>query len=347
MSERAISEATAFALDRRNFDYLPDDLAVAWRASFLVARERTPPGPRKLIVEILNSCNLDCPMCRVGQHGIDLQRRMSLADFANLIAELNTATTVRLNGLGESTLLPDFGDYVAALRARELSIELITNGSGAIEDYAAVALAGGHILVSWDAAEPRIFEQLRRPARWDAYRGRLSEIAFKTASTPGRCSIIFTLQKANIGEFEGVVRLAGDLGLSSVQMNVAKSPTDHWLTANMAAVEADVEAARQSADRNGVAVFIPAELGGTVIKGGETVAGSGCSAPWQEVVVRWNGDVQVCNMFNPYTYGNIHRRPFPEIWRSAFAEVFRSKVNSHERHPYCVGCVYMPGAYDL
>jgi radical SAM protein with 4Fe4S-binding SPASM domain len=344
MFERAISEGSAFALDRRNFDYLPDEMAVVWRSAFLKARGRPVPGPRKLIVELLNSCNLDCPMCRVGQHGIDLTRDMPLAVFEKLLEDVHTAKTVRLNGLGESTLLPNFSDYVAVLKKRGISIELITNGSGRVSDYSAVAAAGGHIFVSWDAAEPRLFEQLRRPAQWDECRSRLVEIA-RSVAGQGKCSLIFTLQKANIGELRGIVALADELNLSSVQMNVAKTPTTHWLSANILQIQTDVAAAMKMAAGSSVVLFVPAKLGETALAGGQATAASGCSAPWEEAVIRWNGDVQVCNMFNPYTYGNIHRHPFSHIWHSTFAQVFREKLNGDHRHPYCIGCVYMQSAY--
>ena len=70
--DQEIAESSAFALDRRNFDYLPDEQAAHWRAAFLRVRADLAQGPTKLILELLNSCNFDCPMCRVGEHGIDL-----------------------------------------------------------------------------------------------------------------------------------------------------------------------------------------------------------------------------------------------------------------------------------
>jgi radical SAM protein with 4Fe4S-binding SPASM domain len=75
-------------------------------------------------------------------------------------------------------------------------------------------------------------------------------------------------------------------------------------------------------------------------------AAARCGAPWREVVIRWNGDVQACNMFNPYVYGNIHRASLPSIWVNEFATLFRAKLNSSsDRHPYCRNCAYIPSAY--
>jgi radical SAM protein with 4Fe4S-binding SPASM domain len=346
MHERAISEASAFALDRRNFDYLPDDLAVRWRLAFLKARRRNLRGPRRLIVELLNTCNLDCPMCRVGQHGVDLTRRMPLEVFESLLRQIDTVKAVRLNGLGETTILPDFAAYVDVLAKRGATPELISNGTGELGYYALITDAGGHVLISWDAAEPRTFEQLRRPAKWAEVRARLAGIAAGVAASGrGRCSLIFTLQKANVGQLQGVVELAAELRLASVQVNLAKTPTRHWFSAVLEDVRSDIVAASTVAGTAQIALHLPAEMEGLTVPGGQPVAAHRCTAPWDEVVVRWNGDVQTCNMFNPYTYGNIHRHSFEEIWGNPFADVFRQKLNGEDRHPYCVGCVYMPAAY--
>lgn len=348
MFEQAIAEASAFSLDRRNFDYLPDVQATSWRQAFLNARRSAIPAPRKLIVELLNACNLDCPICRVGQHGIDPSRRMPLPTFEALIRANKELQTVRLNGLGESTLLPDFEAYLLILQQRAISVELISNGSAESATYDAVLNADGHILISWDAASPTVFEKLRRPALWRPSVERLRKVASAAREKGrGRCSLIFTLQKGNVGEFRGVVALAEELGVSAVQMNVAKTPTTRWISDNIEAIYADVGDAASVGARSSIAVFTPSLIAGFPLQTGSRtpVAALDCSAPWDEVVIRWNGDVQPCNMFNPYVFGNIHRQTFREIWRNAFAEVFRQKLNTNDAHPYCRGCVYMPAAY--
>lgn len=350
MFERAAAEATAFALERRNFDYLPDEQAARWRRAFLSSPYERVAGPRKLIFELLNSCNLDCPICRVGQHGVSLTRAMPLDVFRSVLASVSSVETVRLNGLGESTLLPNFGAYLEILTRRGLAIELITNGSGQLADYRRVLEAGGHVLISWDAAQPAVFEQLRRPARWSDYMPKLDLIACAAAASTvgGRCSLIFTLQKGNIGEVTGVVGLAAGLRIEAVQINVAKTPTTHWLTDNLEEITADLATAAQVAHGAGVTLFAPDQIAGVDL-GLERqfpTAGSRCVAPWREAVIRWNGDVQTCNMFNPFTYGNIQRTPFDEIWQNRFAGLFRAQLGGVDKHPYCRACAYIPSAYD-
>jgi radical SAM protein with 4Fe4S-binding SPASM domain len=93
--------------------------------------------------------------------------------------------------------------------------------------------------------------------------------------------------------------------------------------------------------------MLPDQIGGCCFDDLETLKTSSslCQMPWEEAVIRWNGDVQVCNMFNPYTYGNIYLNSFKNIWNGAFAQVFRNNMNTDFRHPYCRDCVYMGDAY--
>jgi radical SAM protein with 4Fe4S-binding SPASM domain len=342
------ADATAFALDRRNFDSLPDVQAASWRNSFAGARPKPVIAPRKLIIEILNSCNLDCPMCRVGQHGVDLRRSMPLSFFQSVVTAIPSVRIVRLNGLGESTLLPDFAQYVEFLAQRRLLIELITNGSGRIAEYMPVLEAGGHVLFSWDSADPVTFEILRRGARWGAFFDTVREVcaARLALGNNSLCSIIFTLQKGNVGGFADVVRLAGELGVGSIQFNVAKQRGQLDQRA-IDIVQADLEQAGLVAAECGVNLHVPDQIRGirTTALNAKMTSGTMCRAPWDEAVIRWNGDIQACNMFNPFVYGNLLRASFEDIWSGRFAAVFRSKLNTPDCHPYCISCAYIPEAY--
>src|SRR5205085_1633093 len=130
-------DSGAFALAFRNFDPIPYEQRQAWLSPFQRARKLDDvPWPERVIVEIANTCNLDCPMCRVGWQGVDLRRVMSLDRFRRVAADLfPRAREVRLNGLGESTVVPDFTDYLDVLDEYPVSVELITNGTGARSIY--------------------------------------------------------------------------------------------------------------------------------------------------------------------------------------------------------------------
>lgn len=342
-------DSNGTALERRNFDYLPDDLAQRWRQGFVSAHRARVPYPTKAIIELLNSCNLDCPMCRVGEHGLNIKRHLPMELFLRITAELPAVTTVRLNGLGESTLLPTFARYVDHLVEKNIHIELISNGSGQFEDYCRILDAGGTVVVSWDAADAVTFDRLRRPARWNAYEPQISKLANYSAGLTGACrfSLLFTLQPGNIGHLHRLVELCRDWSISSVIVNVAKLPSSQWIAEHLDAIRADFIEAATTADQRKVSMDLPRQIGGHSLglPNSLLTCGEHCHMPWEEVVIRWNGDVQPCNMFNPFTYGNLHLSSFEQIWSNAFAALFRVNLNSGDRHPYCVGCTYVGAGY--
>lgn len=126
-------DSNAIALDSRNFGALPSHLSKDWMVGLASTKKSRLRHPTKAIIEIINSCNFDCPMCRVGQYGLNLNRVMPLEEFKKIIFQIKGLETVRLNGLGESTLVPNFDKYLDYLFEKKLRVELITNGSGNIK----------------------------------------------------------------------------------------------------------------------------------------------------------------------------------------------------------------------
>ncbi len=342
-------DSNAVALDFRNFGVLPDELRADWTRGFLRVKKLLPPPPRKAIIELVNTCNYDCPMCRVGQFGVNLHRCLPYSDFSRILQQLTGVTVVRLNGLGESTLLPNFLNYVEEIIRLDKRIELITNGSGSLAQYETILAAQGKILISWDAALPELFEKLRRPAKWSESIEKARQVACtrERLSSKSTLALLFTLQSANIRELSPLVQLCKDIGFDEVVVNVVKQKTE-WVTRFYSSIVAEIEIARRIAQDVGVHLRFPNHIAGHQIdvSGAASTSSTHCTAPWDEVLIRWNGDVQVCNMFNPYTYGNIFLTSFEEIWSGYFATLFRDKINTKNRHPYCVGCVYFQEAYE-
>jgi len=343
-------EASAFALAQRNFDLIPAERRDAWFDAFRRARRASLPLPERVIVELANTCNLDCPMCRVGAHGVNLDRVMSLEDLERVATALfPTAREVRLNGLGESTLIPGFDRYLDVIGRHDVSLELITNGTGEVQIYNRLVGRGATLLYSWDAATPSRFEALRRGARWGAVEQTVRRVAEHAHGLrrAGLLHLLFTLQPVNRDDLPGVVALARELGVPSVLVNVAKLSDPSWARGLRQEIEAAFRAAQTQAEASGVRLFLPDQVAGVPLtgRGGMRTSAAGCDRPWKEVVIRWDLNVQVCNMFNPYTTGNLRLRPFPDIWEGAFAQAFRDNLNGPARHPYCEGCAYIGAVY--
>ena len=91
----------------------------------------TAPLPTKFLVELTNNCNLQCIMCGVGELPYDSSKTITVDIFHQLIQSISmhsdpSIMTYRLNGLGESTILPNFLDYLR-LVPEQSHVELVTN----------------------------------------------------------------------------------------------------------------------------------------------------------------------------------------------------------------------------
>lgn len=305
--------------------------------------------PTKAIIELINSCNLDCPMCRVGQYGVNLDRVMPLADFIKAISQIKGLQTVRLNGLGESTLVPNLDKYLDYLFENNLRVELITNGSGRTEIYKKILDNSGSVIVSCDAAEPELFEKLRRPAKWEAFANKIKNLTADISDEKiGGISLLFTLQKENIDQLSKLVLKCQEWKVKKIIVNAIKD-NDHGREGGRLAeqIENEFKTANGLAQQRNVKLFLPSQVFGHAIHCENTYKTNSeeCKMPWKEVVIRWNGDVQACNMFNPFVYGNIKLNLFDDIWNNLFANLFRKMINTDKKHPYCVNCVYFEEGY--
>lgn len=345
-----LPDSSACALAQKNFEVLPLSIRRAWTNAFCDSKHLdSTPWPERLIIEIANTCNLDCPMCRVGEYGINLKRVMSLERFKSLGPLFQNAKEVRLNGLGESTLVPDFELYIDELERFPVSIELITNGTGPVAHYTRLLDLGGTILFSWDAATPNLFEQLRRPARWPALVAQLTAVS-RYASEEGRSTqicLLFTLQPANIKELVPLLELALQWKIQNVIVNIAKLADDCWLARLQSSIAEEFERADKCAHDLSLNLYLPDQIGTQKLALPSVcqTSAAGCNRPWKELVIRYDMEVQVCNMFNPYSYGNLQIHSPERVWRGGFAQAFRATINTTERHPYCQGCAYIGEVY--
>lgn len=341
-------DSNAVALDSRNFGALPKHLSRDWMIGLASIKKTNLKHPEKAIIEIINSCNLDCPMCRVGQYGLNQNRIMSLGEFMKIISQIDGLKTVRLNGLGESTIAPNFDKYLDYLIEKGLNIELITNGSGKLENYKKILNNSGFVIISWDAAEKEIFEKLRRPAKWETFVKKIKDLTSDSSDSELRkIALLFTLQESNMNQLSKLVLKCKEWNIVNIIVNVIKDNENGWIEDKIDDIESEFILANKLAIENGVSLFLPSQVLGhkIIIDGAFSTNSEKCEMSWKEVVIRWNGDVQVCNMFNPYVYGNIYLNSFNDVWNNLFANLFRKMINTNKKHPYCVNCVYFEEAY--
>ena len=302
--------------------------------------------PRKILLELTNNCNLNCVMCGIGKNGYDPSRDFPL-DLLYSLSEnvLKNTKLIRLNGLGESTIIPNFLEYLNILSELSAQLEIVTNLTVANNKIWDKLLENNtNFLISCDSSSSQLFKSIRRGASFTSFKKNLKYIG-TNISNPLQGQIIFTLMECNIPEITKVVDLAAKMGLGGVIINVVKvgSNQNGWMYQQFENIIEQFQKAYDLADSFNVVLKLPDHIGNLPIN--KNISNLSCQLhcnnPWEEIYIRYNGDLTVCNMLNPYIYGNCQNDSFEEIWKGLNAELFRTFVNTKYRHYYCKDCYYL------
>lgn len=165
-------------------------------------------------IEPTTRCNYICGFC-AGRHMP--QRDLAWDDFQAFLAAHPDLRHVELQGEGEPLLHPRFFDMVAACRARDIAVGIITNGSLLTAETAGRLLDAGvrSIHVSMESADPERFQRIRG-GRFAKVEAGLRELVSQRAERGLRYPTIgltVTVLRETIGDMEGIWRLYRDIGL--------------------------------------------------------------------------------------------------------------------------------------
>ena len=302
--------------------------------------------PEKILLELTNNCNLNCIMCGIGKYGYNSSRNMSL-DLLNSLKKdlLPIVSMIRLNGLGESTIIPNFIDYLDILRELPAKLEIVTNLTVQNNKiWQKLIEINTNFLISCDSSNPKVFESIRRGSKFEVFEKNMDYIG-NSISNPMQAQIIFTLMEQNINELLGVIEFASKKCLGGVIVNVVKldSKNNLWIKNQYHEIINVFKLAYELAKSYNINLKLPDHMGGIPVNQKISTPSCRfyCENSWKEVYIRYNGDLTVCNMLNPYIYGNCKNYPFNKIWNGLNAYMFRSFVNNEFRHYYCQDCYYM------
>ena len=280
---------------------------------------------------------------------------MLLPVFGEIVRVFGPAAkSLRINGYGETTLVPDLHRYLDCLdefRYRGLR-EIITNLSAPLPVYEDLYARGFVLLVSWDAADPALFERIRVGADYRVLEKRLRALGRVAAAQRDRVGLLFTLQESNLDEVVPVVRLAAKAGVGLVLLNMVKEADGSpWMESRFEEITARFAQAEELALAEEIELRLPDHVGSRRLRLAQSHRSSGtyCDRPWRELLIRWDTEATICNMFHPWSYGLLFPpgpprdlpTRFERLWRGPNATVIRRHVNSDTPHPYCEGCYFL------
>jgi MoaA/NifB/PqqE/SkfB family radical SAM enzyme len=297
-------------------------------------------------------------MCSSRTKGFKQDRTLDLEDFGEIIRVLGPhAKTIRINGYGETTIIPNIVQYLDCLDEFNFTgtKEVITNFSAPLDVYKELVKRGFLIIVSWDATEQPLFEHIRHGADYSKMYTNLKIIGHELSDKPERLVILSTIQKKNIKEIAPIVELAINVGSGMVIYNMVKEDDGSpWVDEKYNEIIENFSRAEELAGKAGIKLKIPDHVGSKRV--GQLLTTqtsmSFCDRPYNEILIHWDTELTVCNMFNPYSYGtlkypmipkekqNMEKR-FRKLWNGPNARLFRTIINKETPLPYCRQCYHM------
>lgn len=295
--------------------------------------------PQFLVIELTQTCNLRCPMCRTDESAT-ANRVMKSELFERVAEELfPLAVMVDLRGWGESLILPDILQHIDKAATFGTSIRFVTNLSfrrPAVLDK--LAEHGCHVAVSIDAADPILFRSLRGGARLDLVASnvdRLTHLYEKRFGSTERLYFTTTVQKPALTDLPNIIDFAADHRIEEVRLFSVTVEDDSPLGIDEETARTDeaLSQACERAKRRGVRLIAGTKLGSMPENRLDIPA---CLHPWAYAYVSYSGAVGFCDHLvgipgEAYHLGHLQVSSFEEIWNGpAWQSLRREHLGSRD-----------------
>jgi len=276
-------------------------------------------------IEPTTVCNLRCAMCQ--RDRLDSFGHMRIDQFEHILDELDGLRAVKLQGLGEPMLNPDFFPMLETLRARGIRSYSALNVTQINADNAErLAAVADRLELSFDSADPVEFARIRRGACLDNVVERIRVLveARNRRSQFLELSANAVVHTADRDALSRLFQLVSRLGLDRLNLNVVQFWDVGEGEAPPALLNAE-ELGRLTANLDSLSWdwSLPARLAAPE-KGYE-------NCPWYRggLYISWQGYVTpCCQRPDPRAihFGNILEQPFDAIWNSDAYRQFRETL---------------------
>lgn len=210
-----------------------------WRGD-IIAKGR----PYIYTVDTGNACNLRCPLCPTGYHGLQRpQALMKLRTFEAVLEKIRPyAIEVILHNWGEPFLNPDMLDIVRAAKAASIgttissNLNLVHRGDAFLHEVVDCGL--DHLTVSIDGTTQAVYEAYRHGGDLAHVLHNLRELIRYRTTTKTRTPVIewqFLVMKHNEHQMDEARRLAREIGVDHLRFTSAGLPFDELANMGLAA----------------------------------------------------------------------------------------------------------------
>ena len=291
--------------------------------------------PTYLQIEPTNQCNLDCIGCN--RKELSNYGRMSLSNFQQIIDQFDDLRMVKLQGMGEPLLNPDFFPMLELLKKRGIKTYCTTNGT--LLDEKRRPLMGelcDIIEISLDSSDENQLGDLRKGLEFNDLLSKIKKLS--ELGTNKEIKINYVLMDENIYQLPHMVPLLKKIGVR--YLNVIEiqnwNPEDTDLIKLRASKEKKSILEKYRVDALKEGVFLCYEE--KIEKYNE--------CPWfkSKCFITWDGYVTPCCLRPnpvPFNMGNIFNTNISRIWNNREYLNLRQALSNEKPTSLCRNCSYI------
>lgn len=331
---------------KRFFDVVNDAISLLSRPAVVRG------SPIHIYVEPTTHCNYGCIMC--SNRFIKNKSFMGLLQFKK---SFDTIKPLRVSfvGIGEPLLNPNIFDMIRHAKMAGSSTGMTTNGSLITPNIANKIVESGldMLTISVDGATKKTYEKIRKGGDFFRLREGLRNIVSAKAKRHARKPTLrlrTVVMRENLDELCDILKFAKKNSVNLVYFFVV-FPTDRTAGRGPKLVEKiepskfkeKLLEAAHFAKMNGIKINVEPNI--DMFEEQLKIQLEGmpprriCIHPWSSLIVRANGDVQPCCLFDipgkEGVMGNLFEKSFNSVWNGEDYRKFRKDMKNGKR-------VFMP-----
>jgi len=317
-------------------------------------------SPAFVSIEPTNHCNLKCPECPTGQHGLTRETgSLTLKDFERYIEQVSPqAAFLTLYFQGEPYLHKDLFRFISYARSSHIHVMSSTNGHYLTEENIRMTIESGlnKLIISLDGTDQKAYEQYRIGGSFETVVNGIREfsrIRMEMKAQNPILEIQFLVLKSNEHQIEEIKKLGNSLG---ADRTVLKTAQFYDLSGENPLIPGEGRWSRYrrtsgQAKTSGQADKRTSGQAETSGQADRRTDGQGyelkkplpnrCFRMWSGCVITWDGSVVPCcyDKDADHRIGDLNTQSFQGIWRGDNYRKFRKKIlNERKSVDICRNC---------
>lgn len=308
-------------------------LRISYLLSFTKKIADKKLSPAFISIEATNFCNLHCPECPVGSNCIPSTEKkiFDIKLLKNIINQLeSTLTHVILYFQGEPFLHPELTELISTIHLKKIYCSSSTNGQFLTKNNAkAIVLSGlDKLIISIDGTTQQTYEKYRIGGNLEkALNGVINLIDSKKElnSVTPFVELQFLVLSSNEHQIPEMKKLAKSLQVDQLSFKTAQ--LNNFENGNEL-MPKNARYSRYEEQKNGQFRL-------------KKTQSNRCWRLWSGAVINVHGEVLPCcfDKKSAYSFGNIYKNTFLEIWHNKKASGFRKSIlQNRKQYEMCRNC---------